>query len=132
MAWTDDKRAKAIESYTKTMQTEYDNDDARAAASVEVVKEIAEDLGETSNGVRLILSKAGVYIKGSTKSKSETKAEAAAPKRISKADALEGLKTAIQAIDPALLTDEGSELIDKMTAKAAAYFTEVILTLTKE
>lgn len=132
MAWNDEKRAKAIEAYTTTMATEYDNDEARAAASVEVVKEIAEDLGETANGVRLILSKAGVYIKGSSKSKTDAKADAAAPKRIGKAESHAGLKTAIKAIDPDLLTEEGSELIDKMTAKAAAYFTEIVLALTKE
>ena len=55
MAWTDEKKAQAIEAYQDAEPT--------PETSMEIVKEIAEDLGESPNGVRMILTKAGVYVK---------------------------------------------------------------------
>lgn len=123
MAWTDDKKAQVIAKYTEIMNTEYKTDAERAAASVEVVKELASDFNESANGVRMILTKANVYIKkgagetsGATKTTTATKA--------SKADSAQALKNAIAAIDPALVDDE---IISKLTGKAAQYFTTILL-----
>ena len=55
MAWTDEKKAEAIEAYQDAEPT--------PETSMEIVKEIADDLGESPNGVRMILTKAGVYVK---------------------------------------------------------------------
>ena len=88
---------------------------------MEIVKDIAEQLGESPNGVRMILTKAGVYVKKSpaTRSASSTGGGTA---RVSKADAQESLKGA--------LSDAGQEIdadiIDKLTGKAAVYFAGVI------
>lgn len=126
MAWTDEKRAAVIAEYTHTMETEYDNDADRSAASVEVVKELAEKHGETPNGVRTILMKAQVYIKkgeGAAAS-TATKSSTSGTKRISKDDAIQTLKNQIGAIDPELIDDE---ILSKLTGKAAAYFSSIFM-----
>ena len=53
--WTDEAKAQAVEMYTAEEPTPEN--------SMEVVKEIAAELGESPNGVRMILTKAGVYVK---------------------------------------------------------------------
>ena len=69
----------------------------------------------------MILSKASVYITASkgTNTQADTSDK---PKRISKADAIGTLKTAIEALG--LEADE--EITSKLTGKAAMYFAEVI------
>lgn len=125
MAWTDEKKAQLVAKYEEIMRTEYQTDAQRAAASVEVVAELAEEFGETVNGTRMVLIKANVYIKkGAGETGTEAKAKAGASTRVSKADAAQALRNAIGAIDPALVDDE---IIDKLTGKAAAYFTSLIL-----
>jgi hypothetical protein len=128
MAWTDEKRAAVIAEYVDIMNTEYKTDAERAAASVEVVKELSEKYGETSNGTRMILSKANVYVKKtSTDTAAEAKTKATGTARISKEDAIATLRNHIAAIDPALIDEE---ILSKLTGKAAAYFT-TIFTSTK-
>tara|TARA_B100000965_G_C19151573_1_gene566234 strand:+ start:166 stop:612 length:447 start_codon:yes stop_codon:yes gene_type:complete len=113
MAWTDESKAEAVELYTEAEPT--------PETSMEIVKDIAEQLGESPNGVRMILTKAGVYVKKSpaTRSASST---GGGTTRVSKADAQESLKGA--------LSDAGQEIdadiIDKLTGKAAVYFAGVI------
>ena len=112
MAWDDDKKAQAV-----SMQ---EDQGPTPETSMEIVKAIAEELEESPNGVRMILTKAGVYVKktpatGSTKTSS-------GGGRVSKAAAQEALSAAI--------TDAGQEVdedvISKLTGKAAQYFTTVI------
>ena len=55
MAWTDESKEQAVEMYTAEEPTPEN--------SMEIVKNIAEELGESPNGVRMILTKAGVYVK---------------------------------------------------------------------
>lgn len=116
MAWDDAKKAKAVELYTKANPTPEN--------SIEVVKEVAEALGETPNGVRMILSKAEVYVKqGAAKSTSSAKAaDGDKPKRVSKADSIAGLVAIIEGegLEPDM------EVIDKLTGKQAVYFTELL------
>ncbi len=114
MAWTDESKAEAVELYTEA--------EATPETSMEIVKEIAEQLGESPNGVRMILTKAGVYVKKSPAARSSTASTGGGTTRVSKADAQETLKGA--------LTDAGQEIdadiIDKLTGKAAVYFAGVI------
>lgn len=122
MAWTDEKREAVIAEYVETMETQFDTAAERAASTTEVVAQIAEKHGETVNGTRMVLSRAGVYIK-----KEDTPRASASTgggtTRINKADALQSLKTTIGSIDPALVEDE---IIDRLTGKAAAYFVGVL------
>ena len=53
MSWTDEKKQEAVEMYTAEEPTPEN--------SMEIVKDIAEQLEESPNGVRMILTKAGVY-----------------------------------------------------------------------
>ena len=115
MAWTDEKKAAVIEAYEAANPTPEN--------SMEVVKDIADEFEESPNGVRMILTKAGVYVKkapaaGGSKSSSNGNGGG----RVSKAAAIESLS--------AVISDAGQEIdqeiLDKLTGKAAVYFTGVI------
>ena len=54
MAWDEDKKAQAVEMYEDQNPT--------PETSMEIVSEIADELGESPNGVRMILTTAGVYV----------------------------------------------------------------------
>lgn len=127
MAWSDTKRETVIAEYQDIMANEYDTDAKREAATVEVVKELAEKYEETVNGVRNVLNRAGVYIKKAAAG--STKAGATSTKRVSKADALQELKNTIAAIDPSLVNED---LIDKMTGVTAAYITSILVVAVKD
>lgn len=127
LAWDDTKRAAVIAEYTHIMSTEYDNDADRSAASLEVVKELAEKHGEAPNGVRTILMKAGVYIKkdATAAAVAATKTNATGgTKRISKEEAIQTLTNQIGAIDPELID---AEILSKLTGKAAAYISSILM-----
>lgn len=119
MAWTDERKAQAVEMYEKAEPT--------PETSMEIVKEIAEELGESPNGVRMVLTKAGVYIKKAAGSASAGAAKASGGTRVSKEAAIGGLTAA--------LTDAGQEvdadIVSKLTGKAAVYFTNVVNALNK-
>lgn len=111
MAWDDDKKAQAISMYEEREPTPEN--------SMDIVSEIADELGESPNGVRMILSKAGVYVKkeaaaGAAKSKT-TKTTST---RVSKEDAQAQLIAAIEAAGK----EVDSDIISKLTGKAAVYF----------
>ena len=112
MAWDDEKKADAVDMYT--------NSEPTPETSMEIVKEIADELGESPNGVRMILTRAGVYVKKTPASSSSNGSTGGG--RVSKADAQEALAAAIQ--------DAGQEvddsIISKLTGKAAVYLTSII------
>jgi len=113
LAWDDDKKAQAISMYEEREPTPEN--------SMDIVSEIAEELGESPNGVRMILSKAGVYVKkepaaGGSGTKSKT--TKAASTRVSKEDAQAQLIAAIEAAGK----EVDSDIISKLTGKAAVYF----------
>ncbi len=115
MAWDDEKKAKVIKAYTDANPT--------GANSIEIVKQLAEDFGETPNGVRMILSKAEVYVKKEEVSGTKKAApKEGATTRVSKADSLSALMEAIKEVGYTVDND----IIDKLTGKQAIYFTSVI------
>ena len=113
MAWDDDKKAAVIAAY--------EEQDPTPENSMEIVKEIADEYEESPNGVRMILSKAGVYVK-KTPAATGSGTSSGGGSRISKAAAQEALVSA--------LTDVGAEIdndiVEKLTGKAAQYFAGVI------
>jgi hypothetical protein len=119
MAWTDEKKAEVIAAYEAANPT--------AENSMEVVKEIAEEFEESPNGVRMILTKAGVYVKKAPASGGDKKAASGGSTRVSKAAAVEALAAAIT--DAGQEADE--EILSKLTGKAAQYFTAVITAVNK-
>ena len=115
MAWDDDKKAAVIAAYEEQNPTPEN--------SMEIVKEIADEYEESPNGVRMILSKAGVYVKKTPATGSGTSSSGGnGGSRVSKAAAQEALVSA--------LTDVGAEIdndiVEKLTGKAAQYFAGVI------
>ena len=111
MAWDDDKKAAVIAAYEEQNPTPEN--------SMEIVKEIADEYEESPNGVRMILSKAGVYVKKTPAASSNGGGSSSSGgTRISKAAAQEDLISA--------LTDAGveidSDIVEKLTGKAAQYF----------
>jgi transposase-like protein len=112
MPWTDESKAEAVELYTDANPT--------PETSMEIVKQIADDLGESPNGVRMILTKAGVYVKKTPAAKSSGGSSGGT--RVSKQAAQDALVAAI--------TDAGAEVdedvVSKLTGKAAQYFTKVL------
>ena len=113
MAWTDEKKAEAV--------TMYEERDPTPETSMEIVKEIADEIDESPNGVRMILTKAGVYVKKTATAKASGGA-ATTGTRVSKAAAQEALTAAIS--DAGKSVDE--EIISKLTGKAAQYFTTLL------
>jgi len=114
MAWDDDKKAQAVSMYEEQEPT--------PETSMEIVKAIAEELQESPNGVRMILTKAGVYVKKTPASGGSTSAKGTSGGRVSKAAAQESLIAALS--DAGQEVDE--DVISKLTGKAAQYFAGVI------
>lgn len=109
--WTDELKQEAIDMYVSEEPTPEN--------SMEVVKSIAEQLDQSPNGVRMILTKAGVYVKKNPAVKSSGGTGGG---RVSVAAAQEELTNAI--------SDMGQEpdaaIIGKLTGKAAKYFAELL------
>ena len=121
MAWDDAKKEKAVELYLALEPT--------PESSMECVKEVAEKLGETPNGVRMILSKAEVYVKKEP-AKAGDKKEAAEGKtttRVSKEAAIEALTKTLESLE--LPVD--ADILAKLTGKAAVYFNDTLKKVAK-
>ncbi|MCB0510042.1 MAG: hypothetical protein KDC82_04705 [Bacteroidetes bacterium] len=91
--------------------------------STELCKQIADEIGKSANGVRMVLGQLGVYVKKEAgTSTSSAKKEGEGTKRVSKESQLEELRKAI--------TDAGAEvdedILSKLTGKAASYFVKVL------
>jgi len=114
MAWDDDKKAQAVTMYEEAEPT--------PETSMEIVKDIADELDESPNGVRMILTKAGVYVKKTPAAKSSGSTTGGGSTRVSKAAAAEALVAALG--DAGQPVDE--EIIAKLTGKASQYFTSII------
>lgn len=120
MAWTDELKKQAIDAYLAGNPT--------AANSTELVQAIAEDMEQSPNGVRMVLTGAKVYVKKEpatggtgTKGTTTTKDGEKAP-RVSKDDQIAELAAAIKEAGK----DVDMEILSKLTGKAAAYFTKVL------
>ena len=87
---------------------------------MEIVKDIADELGESPNGVRMILTRAGVYVKKNPSRSSSSGSTGGG--RVSKEAMHNELKSAI--------SDAGQEvdddIIGRLSGKAAQYLAGVI------
>ena len=119
MAWSEEQKKQAIEAYKAGNPTPEN--------STELIKEIADDMEQSPNGLRMILVQAGVYVKkdvattSTDKKGTTTKTGDKAP-RVSKEDQIAALRVVIEA--KGATVDE--DVLGKLTGKAAAYFTEVL------
>lgn len=113
VAWDDDKKAAVIAAYEEANPT--------PETSMEIVKDIADEFDESANGVRMVLSKAGVYVKKTPASGSGTSSSGGSG-RVSKAAAQEALVAALTDVG----ADIDNDIVEKLTGKAAQYFAGVI------
>jgi|TARA_R100000479_G_C6280062_1_gene162605 hypothetical protein len=109
VAWTDESKAQAIEMYTA--------EDPTPETSMEIVKIIADELEESPNGVRMILTKAGVYVK---KTPSRSTSTNGGGGRVSKAECHQMLCEAVEKHGGTL----DMNIIDKISGKAAKHIAE--------
>ena len=115
--WTDERKAQAVKLYLAGNPTPEN--------SMEVVKAVAEEMDESPNGVRMILTRADAYVKkaeGSTSKKAAASGDKPASTRVSKEDAHAQLVAAIEAAGGTVDT----EIVSKLTGKAAIYLAGVI------
>jgi transposase-like protein len=114
--WTDELKEQVIKMYQDA--------DPNPETSTEIIKDIADEIEMSPNGVRMVLVQAQVYVKKETAAGSKTtaKKEGDAPKRVSKESSIAELKAAIEAKGAAV--DE--DILGKLTGKAAVYFLSVI------
>lgn len=118
--WTEELKQEVIDKYVAAGPT--------GENSTEIIKEIAEEMDQSPNGVRMILVQANVYVKkdaGSPTGKGGTakgKTEGTGEKRVSKESQVAALKEAIEAKGGEV--DE--DILSKLTGKAAAYFTTIL------
>jgi len=116
--WTDELRQKAVELYEEGNPTEEN--------TLEVLKSVADTIGKTVNGTRMILIAGGVYIaKSKTTATTTTTSDGKKVVKKSKKESLDDLK--------GILEDNGAEvdasIVDKLTGKAAEYFHSAIKTI---
>ena len=117
--WTPELKAEVIEKYKAAGPT--------ADNSTEIIKDIAEEIEMSPNGVRMILIQADVYVKkavasGTSKTASKTGATGEGTKRVSKESSIADLRAAIEARNVSVDDD----ILSKLTGKAAVYFLSVL------
>ena len=113
--WTEELKAKVVKMYEDAEPT--------PETSTEIIKDIAEEVEMSANGVRMVLVQAEVYVKKEpAKAAGKTAAAGDKPKRASKEDAINDLRKVIEAKGKEV--DE--DIISKLTGKAAMYFTATL------
>ena len=115
--WSDELKEKVV--------TDYEAANPTPENSTEIVKQLAEDIDMTVNGVRAVLVRAGVYIKKTPATGGST-GDKKTSTRVNKADAITALKEIITNNS----LDVEDDIVDKMTGKAAVYFKGIIEGLT--
>ncbi len=120
MAWTDEQKAEVIKEYTAAEPTPEN--------STELCKTLGEKFEQSPNGVRMILVKAGVYVKKDPATPSEASgtkkagATGEGTKRVSKETQINALIATIEGLGK----NVDKDVIGKLTGKAAAYFDSIL------
>jgi hypothetical protein len=105
----------------------YEDAEPTPETSTEIIKDIAEEIEMSPNGVRMVLVQADVYVKKDPATKSSTSKSAGSGaegggKRVSKEAAIADLRKIIE--DKGAAVDE--DILGKLTGKAAVYFAQVL------
>jgi transposase-like protein len=117
--WTPELKQQVIDMYTAAEPT--------AETSTEIIKDIADEIEMSPNGVRMILVQAEVYVKkaapaATAKAAGSAKKDGEGSKRVSKESAIAELKAAIEQRN--VPVDE--DILNKLTGKAAVYLLSVL------
>lgn len=114
MAWSDEDKKKVIKMYEDANPT--------PETSTEIIKDIAEELDQSPNGIRMVLVQAGVYVKKESATSTKTSTKTEGSKRVSKETSINALRD--------LIEEKGGpvddEILEKLTGKAAVYLASVI------
>lgn len=119
----DETKQEIVDAYLKANPTPEN--------SMDIVNELAEELGKSANSIRMILSNAGVYVKKTAKAATTTSkssdSDEVKTSRKSKQSSIDDLSDAIrnagQEVDEAI--------VSKLTGKAAEYFNSIIRSISK-
>lgn len=114
MPWTPEDKEKVIQMYKDANPT--------PETSTEIIKDIAEELDQSPNGVRMVLVQAGVYVKKDTTTTTKGTTKTEGTKRVSKEASIASLRKLIE--EKGAPVDD--EILEKLTGKAAVYFVSVI------
>jgi transposase-like protein len=115
--WTPELKEQVTKMYQEAEPT--------PDTSTEIIKDIADELELSANGVRMVLIQAGVYIKkdaAKPAASKEKKAAGEGTKRVSKESAIADLRAAIE--EKGAPVDD--DILSKLTGKAAVYFLSVL------
>lgn len=116
--WTEELKQQVVEMYQNAEPT--------PETSTEIIKDIAEEIEMSPNGVRMVLVQADVYVKKEPATKSASTAKKAdgesGTKRVSKESAIAELRKIIE--DKGADVDD--DILSKLTGKAAVYFAQVL------
>ena len=112
--WTDELKQEVIEAYEGRKPT--------AETTMDIVKELAEEFEKTPNGVRMILTRANVYVKKENTSATTKSSGSTGTKRVNKAEAIAEFKKAIEAAGK----EVDDDICDRLTGKAAVYLTGLL------
>lgn len=112
--WTEELKQQVIEAYEALEPT--------PETTMDAVKTVANDFDKTPNGVRMVLSRAGVYVKKENATASKSSSSSNGAKRINKAEAIATLKSVIEEVGKTVDDD----ICDRLTGKAAVYITSLL------
>ena len=112
--WSDELKAQVVADYEAADPTP-DN-------TMEIVKSLAEEYEKTPNGIRMILTRAGVYVKKTVTSAASSSSGSTGTKRVNKQEAIDTLKKTIKNAGK----EVDNDICDRLTGKAAVYFTGVL------
>lgn len=111
--WTDELKQEVVDAYLAENPT--------PETTMEIVKSLAEDFNKTPNGVRMVLTRADVYVKKTVSSTPKSGGETGS-KRVNKAEAIDKLKATINKLGK----EVDDDICDRLTGKAAVYFTSIL------
>jgi hypothetical protein len=113
--WNEETKAAVVKRYLDAKPT--------PDTSVEIIKEIAEEINQSPNGIRMVLVQADAYVKKEATAKVQTGTKSSsAGSRVSKEDAIGALRDAINAKG----FEADDDILSKLTGKAAVYLTKII------
>jgi len=107
--WTEELKQEIAEAYEEANPT--------PETTMDIVKSLAEKFEKTPNGVRMVLTRMGVYVKKEIAKATSSKSEGTKSTRVNKADAIDNLKKVIAKAGKAVDDD----ICDRLTGKAAVY-----------
>ncbi len=111
------------EGFKESVKASYLASDPTPKSNAEILQELSEEFDVTGNAIRVFLVREGVYVKEAAPTKEEGTKEGKTPtKRVSKEAAINALKAKIEEKGK----EVDSDILDKMTGKAAQYFVEIL------